>query len=85
MTAGATACAGDVVTVVSVISDVLALGLHAQGMQAEGSVAILTTEQFLFKSPPFVISPSSRRHRRVNLRRDGAVVDDLLLITPSLS
>ena len=85
MTAGATACAGDVVAVVSVISGVLALGLLAQGLQAGGSVAILTTEQFLFRSPPFVITLSKRRHRRVNLRGHNAVVDDLLLIAPSLS
>ena len=85
MTAGATACAEDVVAVVSVISDVPALGLLAQGMQAGRSVAILTTEQVLFKSPPLVIILSKRRHCRVNLRGHGAVVDDLLLIAPSLS
>ena len=85
MTAGATACAGDVVAVVSVISDVLALGLLAQGMQAGGSVARLTTEQFLFRSPPLVITLSKRRHHRVNLRGHGAVLGDLLLIAPSLS
>ena len=60
------------------MSDVRAQGVLTQGMQAQGGVSMLTTGQFLFRTPPLGILPSKGRLRRGNLRGHGPGVDDLL-------